>query len=1331
MPQLTLRLLGPPQVELDGQALHISRRKALALLAYLAVTRHAHQRDALATLFWPEHDQSSARAELRRTLSQLNRALGEGWLAVDRETAGLDPAADVWLDVDALQDRLAQCEAHDHPRDHACPDCLPLLEEAVELYRDDFLAGFTLRDSAQFDEWQFFQTQSLRDALAGALERLANAYGEREAYEQAISRARHWLSLDPQHEPAHRALMRLYAQAGQRAAALRQYRACVRALEEELGLPPAEETTTLYARIHAERPPGPQEERAPAAIPPPPRPDFLAEEADAEPQPPVFVARERELARLDGLLGAALSGEGRVAFVTGGPGRGKTALLGEFARRAMAAHPDLLVACGNCNAYSGIGDPYLPFREALGMLTGDVASRRAARAIAGEHARRLWDTLPLAAQTLLEDGPALIGVFLSGPALLSRATAATSGGEGWLGQLRDLIQREADASGLGQDHLFEQVTNVLCALAAQRPLLIVLDDLQWADTASTSLLFHLGRRLEAGRILILGAYRPEEVALGRDGGRHPLQKVLSELKRRFGDVWVDLTRTDEAEGRRLVEGFVDTEPNRLGEGFRSALFGHTRGHPLFTVELLRAMQERGDLRQDEDGRWIEGPALDWETLPARVEGVIKERIGRLEEELREALSVASVEGEAFTAQVVARVQAVDERQLLRALSRELEKRHRLVREGESLQVGERRLSRYWFTHALFQQYVYNDLGAGERRLLHGEVAHVLEALYEGCTDEVAAQLAHHYTEAGEREKAVEYLSLAGDRARLAYAHQEAATHYRWALATLKELGRWGRAARTLMKLGTTYHSAFQFAEARQTYDEGFALWQRAGEKGPTDLPPAPHALRLPWVDPTTLDPASSMDEATGYVLNHLFSGLLEGTPDMSVVPDVAERWEIRADGREYVFHLRDDVRWSDGTPLTAEDFAYAWRRVLDPVTGSPYAGNLYCIQGARAFHEGEAAWEEVGVCAMDAVTLAVELETPDSRFLERVGAETYALPVPRHVIEAYSDRWTEEGHLVTNGPFRLESWDRGERMAFARNRGYHGQFTGNVEHIELHLSGGDEWDTLGLAWYEADALDVIWRVTPRTLEYVRHRHPGEYISQPEASTDFVGFDLRRRPFDDRRVRRALALATDRDLLADVVLRGAHFPATGGFIPLGVPGHSPGIGLPYDPARARGLLVQAGYPDGRGFPVVEALTTGMPSTRQYLQEQWRENLSIEIAWTVLEMGEFADRLTREPPQIFLTGWGGGLDPGGFVAEGGPWLRWQDETYVELLEQARRAGDPKERIRLYAQADTTLVEAAAVVPLFYERRHRLLKPWITRWPSNPVRGFFWKDVVIEPH
>jgi tetratricopeptide (TPR) repeat protein len=337
------------------------------------------------------------------------------------------------------------------------------------------------------------------------------------------------------------------------------------------------------------------------------------------------------------------------------------------------------------------------------------------------------------------------------------------------------------SAGIEQSHIFEQYTNVLKALAAQRPLMLVLDDLQWADAASIGLLFRLGRRIGESRVLIVGTYRPDEVALGRAGERHPLEKVLAEFKRYFGDIWVNLDQAEEAERRQFVDAFLGTEPNRLGEGFRRALYRHTGGHPLFTIELLRDMQERGDLVQDEEGRWIEGSVLDWGTLPARVEGVIEERIGRLEQELLEALTVASVEGEDFTAEVVARVQAVDARGLIRRLSGELEKQHRLVSARGIRRLDAQCLSLYRFRHNLFQKYLYSDLDEVERAYLHEDVGNVLEELYGDQVDEISVQLARHFVEAGVAEKAINYLHRAGEQAAVRFANAEAVTYFSRAL----------------------------------------------------------------------------------------------------------------------------------------------------------------------------------------------------------------------------------------------------------------------------------------------------------------------------------------------------------------------------------------------------------------------------------------------------------------------------------------------------------------------------------------------------------------------
>jgi predicted ATPase len=532
---------------------------------------------------------------------------------------------------------------------------------------------------------------------------------------------------------------------------------------------------------------------------------------------PVFVARERELAQLEGYLEMALAGRGQVVFVTGEAGSGKTALVQEFSRRAQEMHAEpstgvprlhslrlrsgqagqaLIVASGQGNAHTGVGDPYLPFREILGMLSGDVEARWAAGVITREHARLLWDNVPFVAETLVQAGPDLIDAFVPGRALVDRVTACTPKGANWLTRLAQLVERKAAASivpSTQQSDLFEQYSRVLQALAQRSPLLLAVDDLQWADRGSINLLFHLGRQLAGSRILIVGAYRPEEVAIGREEERHPLETVVNEFQRAFGDMTVNLGH---AQSREFMEALLNSEPNRLGGGFRKMLYRQSHGHPLFTVELLRGMQERGDLVRDAEGRWVEGPALDWGTLPARVEAAIAERIGRLAQPVQAALRVACVEGEVFTAEVVAQVVGTDERDMVQRLSHELDRRHRLVRAQAIERLGSRPVSRYRFRHNLFQKYLYDNLDPVERAYLHEDVGNALEGVFraqEGKIADTAAtavgavQLARHFEEAGITEKAIRYLHQAGERAAQLSAYQEAIAHLTRGLALLMTL----------------------------------------------------------------------------------------------------------------------------------------------------------------------------------------------------------------------------------------------------------------------------------------------------------------------------------------------------------------------------------------------------------------------------------------------------------------------------------------------------------------------------------------------------------------
>ncbi|MEM7346695.1 MAG: protein kinase, partial [Chloroflexota bacterium] len=516
-----------------------------------------------------------------------------------------------------------------------------------------------------------------------------------------------------------------------------------------------------------------------------PLPAQLADEADEATL--LCVAREQELTQLTNWLNQALVGQSRMAFIIGEAGQGKTTLIEAFKQQALAQSTDLIIVTGNCNAYTGTGDPYLPFREILEMLTSDVEARRATGVINREQAKRLWDFTPQVIEMLINNGPDLIDIFVSGESLVGQAHAVAPPEASWLKDLEQLVTRREDTPtqpAINQAALFQQYSNVIVALAQAKPLLLVLDDLQWADSGSIDLILHLGRQLKTSQVFIVGLYRDADVAQGRQDERHPLETVINELKRLYGSMQLDLNQSD---GERFVGAFLDSEPHHLGPQFQQALFQYTEGHALFTVETLRDMQARGELIQDEDDYWVEGASIHWDQLPARVEGVIGERIDRLPASLKEILQIASIQGGSFVAEIVAKVLQQSEREIVRQLSGDLNKQHHLVEVIGSQRLGQQRLSQYRFQHILFQTYLYNDMDEVERSYLHEEVALILEALYQGRTDVVAGQLARHFLEAGLVTKAVDYFQQAGDQAIRRSANKEAITYLTTALLQLETL----------------------------------------------------------------------------------------------------------------------------------------------------------------------------------------------------------------------------------------------------------------------------------------------------------------------------------------------------------------------------------------------------------------------------------------------------------------------------------------------------------------------------------------------------------------
>ncbi len=1272
MPALRLSLLGPLDIRYGGQQLpKPPTQKSQSLFAYLALHRQRpHPREHLAGMFWGDRPERKARRSLTTALWHIRRALPKAAVILaEPRTVQLDPHAELWLDVDEFEGSAGHQE-------------LARLQSAAGLYRGAFLEGF-------YDDWVLSVRYRLDTLFGDVLTRLMAGQEAAGDHQAALGTARRLLEHDPLREDAHRLAMRAFCALGQHAAALEQYRRCQETVQEELGAGPMVETTELYRAILDGRF---GIGSAEAVMAGPVVEDLLPPATGYDPLqvtlPPPMVGREREMAFLHDRYAEAGQGQGGLVLISGEAGVGKTRLAGELARQ-LRWQGDCVLS-GRCYEFERFL-PYQPVAEALGGVVPALGRRE------------------------LEAHPAwvLAEVARLVPELLEK--------------VRGLDATPALRSREERLRLFEGLVRFLAHLSTQGRLLLILEDLHWATESTLQLIHYLARHLAAHPVLLLATFRPE--AIGR---RDPLLALRQELDREALLATLRLNPLS----LPAVEVLVAEMSGRGAATVPLArrLYAETEGNPFFLMELVRTLFDRQYVAL-EQGRWqgdftrISQAGLP---LPAGVSETIRARVRWLDDEVQEVLSLAAVLGREFDLEPLDALCGRGEEATLAALDALL--RRRLIEEGTGALGRD-----YAFTHHKIQEVIYADLPLRHRQRLHALAGLVMERLCGSQASDLAAELAFHFQEGAAhdkklRDKAIQYLLQAGDQARWAQAHDEAAGYYEQALTSLKRQRQHESAARTLMKLGLTFHASLDYARAREAYDEGFALWQRAAQDLPSHGVPAPRTLRSWQAEPVTLDPGEVTDWRSGVVLEQLFSSLVRFGPDMEVLPEAAAGWEVLDGGRRYLFHLRQDGCWSDGVRVTAQDFEYAWKRFLHPDCGLVPATSFYNVRGARAYHQGQVSdADSVAVRSLDDFTLAVDLETPDRNFLHLT---LYAMPVPRHRIELDGEAWTEPGSLVSNGPFRLESWHRGESLVLARNTHYRGPYAGNLERVELSFAPY----AAAFEAYEADRLDVIalCYVPSAEIDPMRQQHPGEYLSVPELATHYLRYDLSRPPFHDRRIRQAFTVATDRNRLADVILGGHFFPATGGQVPPGIAGHSPGIALPYSVAEARELLAEAGYPGGHGFPEAELLVeSGHQAVFDDLRAQWQTNLGVQVAGKTLTLGDLLARARGEPPHILLMGSAAHYpDPAHWV---GPVRRddrhaayvWQHAPYERLVAEAARATDQRERLKLIQQMDQTVIREAWMVPLWYGRRHLLVKPWVVRLPTSPILGCFWKDVIVEPH
>ncbi len=482
-------------------------------------------------------------------------------------------------------------------------------------------------------------------------------------------------------------------------------------------------------------------------------------------------------------------------------------------------------------------------------------------------------------------------------------------------------------------------------------------------------------------------------------------------------------------------------------------------------------------------------------------------------------------------------------------------------------------------------------------------------------------------------------------------------------------------------------------------------------------------------EPPTLDWNLATDSVSFTVLINLMEGLTEYDEQLRPRPAVARSWEVSPDGRTYRFHLREDARWSDGKPVTAGEFEYSWKRLLNPKTAAEYAYFLYDIEGAEDYNTGKVSGpDSVGVRALDDRTLEVRLRKPIV-FFPSIATFMVTFPMRRDIVEKFGERWTEPGAIVTNGPYVLDEWRHEYKLTLRPNPYYYGKrpALGKVTMFVVNES------TTALTLYETGDLEMA-NLPPEAI--AAYRGSPEYHTAPLLRGYYYGFNVLKPPFTDPRVRRAFSMAIDRREFPAILKRG-EIPSPF-WVPPGMPYHNSEIGLSFDPDAARKLLAEAGYPSGRGFPTVTAAFNTGPENSliaENLQAQWKRNLGLEVLLDNQEWKVYLKRLQTDPPPLFRLGWGADYpDPDNFMnlftsTSGNNRTRWKNDRYDQLIRSASADPDPARRQAAYDEAQKILLETdAAIMPLFVATQNWVVKPYVRGLRINALELLYLKNVHL---
>jgi len=483
-------------------------------------------------------------------------------------------------------------------------------------------------------------------------------------------------------------------------------------------------------------------------------------------------------------------------------------------------------------------------------------------------------------------------------------------------------------------------------------------------------------------------------------------------------------------------------------------------------------------------------------------------------------------------------------------------------------------------------------------------------------------------------------------------------------------------------------------------------------------------------EPPSLDWALATDSASIIVLENIMEGLTQFDNNMTPTPALAESWTISEDGKTYTFRIREGVRWSDGAPLTAQHFVDGWRRLLDPSTAAEYAYFLYDVENAESFNQGRIRdFSQVGVKAEDSRTIVVRLRKPLVYF-PALTTFTATYPARLDVINRWGDNWTEPQHIVTLGPYRLKSWRHEYKISLEANPNY---YAGPPPLKSVIMYMVEETNT-ALDLYESRALDYV-SIPTYAIPFFKSR--SDYRQLPFLSGYYYAFNTTRPPFDNPLARRAFSMAIDRSVLPKI-LNDSVVPASS-WIPPGLLGHSPGIGMKFDPRQARQLLKEAGYNSPSSIPPI-TLAYNTNDTHKLvaenIKEQWKTNLGVDVHLDNMEWKVFLQLIKTNPPQIFRLGWNADYpDPDNFMAvflsnSGNNHSRWANARYDRLVGLAAAEPNPEKRREYYYSAQRLLTEEDCVIaPLFFASLNRLVSPRVDKLDLNIMDILFLKRLMIK--